>query len=56
MKFNAVQINKVDNGYVVNGTTNVFGEQRPEVVVKVFTDFQSVLDFLNPKPAVQAAN
>ena len=46
MTCNQVQINKVDNGYVVNTQKNVFGEQRPETTINVFTSFDDVLAFI----------
>ena len=49
MNYNQVQINKVDNGYVVNTSKIVFGEQRPDVTVTIYEKFEDVLAFLGKK-------
>ena len=57
MNYNSVVINKVDNGYVVNTQKNVFGEQRPETTINVFTSFDDVLAYIKgtPTPAIATA-
>ena len=46
MNFTSVVINKVDNGYVVNVQKSVFGQDRPEQTINVFTSFDDVLAFI----------
>lgn len=48
MDFNQVQINKVDNGYVVSTTKFIFGDPKPENQVNVFREFNDVLAFISP--------
>ena len=55
MNFNSVVINKVDNGYVVNVQKSVFGQERPEQTINVFTSFDDVLAFIKGTPAVATA-
>ena len=46
MNYTQVQINKVDNGWVVNTTKVLFGDQRPEQTVTIYATFDEVLAFL----------
>jgi hypothetical protein len=58
MNYNSIVINKVDNGFVVNTQKNVFGEQRPETTINVFTSFDDVLAFIGgstQSPAIATA-
>jgi len=54
MNFNSIVINKVDNGYVVNVQKQVFGEQRPEQTINVFTSFDDVVAFIQGGSAAPA--
>ena len=51
MQYTQVQINKVDNGYLVTANKVIFGQQQPEQTIKVFLEWNQVEDFLNPKAA-----
>jgi hypothetical protein len=55
MQYTTVQINKVDNGFLMTTTKQVFGEQRPEQNNLIFKTFDEVIDFLKPKATVAAA-
>ena len=48
MDYNQVQIQKVDNGFVVSTSKIIFGDPRPEQEIKVFKAFDEVIAFLNP--------
>lgn len=48
MEYNQVQIQKVDNGFVVSTTKVLFGEQRPEQTINVFKTFDEVIAYLSP--------
>ena len=48
MDFNQVQINKAENGYIVSTTKVIFGDPRPEQEVRVFIDFNEVINHLSP--------
>jgi len=49
MQYTQVQINKVDNGYLVTANKVVFGQPQPEQTIKVFHEWDLVEQFLNPK-------
>jgi hypothetical protein len=51
MDYNQVQIQKVDNGFVVSTSKVIFGEQRPEQAITVFKTFDEVINFLVPSKA-----
>ena len=55
MNYNSIVINKVDNGYVVNTQKNVFGEQRPETTINVFTSFDDAIAFITGTPVAAAS-
>jgi hypothetical protein len=55
MNYTTVQINKVDNGFLMTTTKQVFGEQRPEQNNLIFKTFDEVIDFLKPKATVATA-
>jgi hypothetical protein len=55
MQYTQVQINKVDNGYLVTANKVIFGQQQPEQTIKVFHDWEKVQDFLNPKATLASA-
>jgi len=55
MQYTQVQINKVDNGYLVTANKVIFGQQQPEQTVKVFHEWDDVEQFLNPKVAIASA-
>jgi hypothetical protein len=48
MDYNQVQIQKVDNGFVVSTTKVIFGDPRPEQTINVFKTFEEVINYLNP--------
>ena len=48
MEFNQVQIQKVDNGFVVSTTKVIFGDPRPEQTINVFKTFEEVIGYLSP--------
>jgi hypothetical protein len=48
MDFNQVQIQKVDNGFVVSTTKVIFGDPRPEQTINVFKTFEEVIGYLSP--------
>jgi hypothetical protein len=52
MQYTTVQINKVDNGFLMTTTKVVFGDQRPEQNNLIFKTFDEVIDFLKPKATV----
>ena len=52
MQYTQVQINKVDNGYLVTANKVVFGQPQPEQTIKVFHEWNDVEQFLNPKPTL----
>ena len=54
MNYNSVVINKVDNGYVVNVQKTVFGNERPEQSINVFTSFNDVIAFIQGGSAAPA--
>ena len=48
MDYNQVQIQKVDNGFVVSTTKVIFGDPRPEQTINVFKTFDEVIAYLSP--------
>ena len=46
MKFDGVQINKVNNGYIVNGTKLDVLTKQQENAILIFKDFDEVLAYL----------
>jgi hypothetical protein len=48
MDYNQVQIQKVDNGFVVSTTKVIFGDPRPEQTINVFKTFEEVIGYLSP--------
>ena len=55
MQYTQVQINKVDNGYLVTANKVIFGQPQPEQTIKVFYEWDLVEQFLNPKVAIATA-
>ena len=49
MRFNQVQISRVDNGFIVQSQKQVWGETKPEMETKVFHQFEEVMHYLFPK-------
>ena len=48
MDFNQVQIQKVENGFIVSTVKIIFGQQQPEQAVSVFKTFDEVINYINP--------
>ena len=55
MDFNQVQIQKVDNGFVVSTSKVIFGQQMPEQTINVFNTFDEVIGYLAPSKVKLAA-
>ena len=55
MNFNSVVINKVDNGYVVNIQKSIFGQERPEQTINVFTSLDDVIAYITGTPVATPA-
>ena len=46
MKFDGVQINKVNNGYILNGTKIDILSKKQENEILIFKDFDEILTYL----------
>lgn len=49
MDFNQVQIQKVENGFIVSTVKLIFGQPQPEQAVHVFKTFDDVINYVNPQ-------
>ena len=56
MDYTQVQIQKVDNGFIVSTTKVIFGDPRPEQTINVFKTFDEVVAYISPaKPKLASA-